>query len=109
MTLVKIEQTTWSEGGGWVPVPDGTVGESAQLVLAFGARRDTGDGIAEKDLTRLFTPFAPFYTTKAHGLGLAVCKRVVEAHGGSITVSSTIGKGSTFTMKIPSWKNARNR
>jgi PAS domain S-box-containing protein len=62
--------------------------------------RDTGVGISKEALAKLFEPF---FTTKAQGqgLGLAVCKRVMEAHGGTITVDSTIGKGSTFTVSLP--------
>jgi signal transduction histidine kinase len=62
--------------------------------------QDTGTGIPETDLPKLFQPF---HTTKAQGqgLGLPVCKRLVEAHGGKITVDSTAGKGSTFTVKLP--------
>lgn len=61
---------------------------------------DTGVGIPEDELSDLFKLF---YTTKPNGigLGLAYCKRTVEAHGGSITVDSKVGKGTTFTIKIP--------
>nr|MDO8079392.1 PAS domain S-box protein [Candidatus Freyarchaeota archaeon] len=61
---------------------------------------DTGVGIPEENLSKLFEPL---FTTKSkgQGLGLAVCKRLVEAHGGSITVESKVGRGSTFTVKIP--------
>jgi len=62
--------------------------------------RDTGAGIPKETLERLFTPL---FTTKARGMGfgLAICKRIVEAHGGKISVSSTVGKGTTFTLTIP--------
>ncbi|WXG39406.1 MAG: PAS domain S-box protein [Candidatus Freyarchaeum deiterrae] len=61
---------------------------------------DTGVGIPGENLSKLFQPL---FTTKAkgQGLGLAVCNRLVEAHGGSITVESEVGKGSTFTVEIP--------
>jgi len=64
------------------------------------AVEDTGVGIPEEDMGKLFKPF---FTTKAkgQGLGLAVCKRFVEAHGGTITVESKLGKGTTFIVKIP--------
>ncbi|MGH8068331.1 MAG: sensor histidine kinase [Candidatus Entotheonellia bacterium] len=64
--------------------------------------RDTGQGIAEEYLTRIFDPF---FTTKAAGqgigIGLAVCSQIIHAHGGSITVQSQVGVGSTFTIRIP--------
>lgn len=61
---------------------------------------DTGVGMSKETMTKLFTPF---FTTKAKGLGLglAICKRFVENHGGSIEVESEEGKGSTFTVKLP--------
>jgi signal transduction histidine kinase len=64
---------------------------------------DTGVGIASETLPRLFEPF---FTTKAigQGLGLPVCKRLVEAHGGAITVDSILGNGSNFTVKLPASK-----
>ena len=61
---------------------------------------DTGAGIPRKNLAKLFSPF---FTTKAkgQGLGLAVCKRLVEAQGGTITVKSKPRKGTAFTIKLP--------
>jgi signal transduction histidine kinase len=61
---------------------------------------DTGAGIPKENLGKLFEPL---FTTKAKGagLGLAVCKRLIEAHEGSITVESEVGKGSIFTIHIP--------
>lgn len=60
---------------------------------------DTGGGIPEEVLNCLFEPFS---TTKPSGLGLglAYCKRTVEAHGGRITVDSRLGEGTTFTITI---------
>jgi two-component system sensor kinase FixL len=61
---------------------------------------DTGVGIPEKIKPHIFTPL---FTTKprGQGFGLAVCKRVIEAHGGSINFESQEGKGATFTVQFP--------
>ena len=63
---------------------------------------DTGKGIAPGHMKRLFEPF---FTTKAPGegtgLGLSLARKIVLAHGGSIDVSSEIGVGSTFTVRLP--------
>jgi signal transduction histidine kinase len=68
-----------------------------KVKIAFA---DTGMGIYEENLKKLF---GPLFTTKAKGmgLGLAICKRVVEAHGGTISVESAVGKGTVFTIIIP--------
>jgi PAS domain S-box-containing protein len=62
--------------------------------------RDTGVGISKEDMKKLFTPF---FTTKAKGMGigLSICKKFVESHGGSIEVESEVGKGTAFTVKLP--------
>jgi signal transduction histidine kinase len=61
---------------------------------------DTGSGILPEHMTRLFQPL---FTTKARGigLGLSVAKNLVEANGGTITVYSEPGKGSTFNVTLP--------
>jgi PAS domain S-box-containing protein len=62
--------------------------------------KDTGIGIPPEDMNSLFTPL---FTRKAQGqgFGLAVAKRIVEAHGGRIDVDSQVGHGSTFTITLP--------
>jgi len=81
--------------GGMLTVESARVKESA--VISFS---DTGVGIPSEVMTKLWSPF---FTTKAKGmgLGLTICKRVVEAHGGTISAQSSVGKGSTFTITIP--------
>jgi signal transduction histidine kinase len=62
---------------------------------------DSGKGIEPAHLAKIFEPF---FTTKADGtgLGLAIAQKLVRAHGGEIKVTSTVGKGSTFTVTLPS-------
>jgi PAS domain S-box-containing protein len=61
---------------------------------------DTGPGIPKEVIGKIFDPL---FTTKAKGigLGLAVCKSIIDNHKGSISVSSKEGKGTTFTIKLP--------
>jgi heavy metal sensor kinase len=68
--------------------------------------RDTGEGIPEEHRAQLFERFyradkARSRTTGGSGLGLAIAKAVAEAHGGTIGFESTVGKGSTFWVRIP--------
>ncbi len=61
---------------------------------------DNGRGISEDDLTRIFNPF--FTTTKGGtGLGLPAVRRIARAHGGRVEVSSSPGKGSSFSIHLP--------
>jgi PAS domain S-box-containing protein len=62
---------------------------------------DTGVGIPEVTMRKLFTPL---YTTKAQGMGfgLAISKRIVDAHGGSIIVKTVLNKGTSLTIALPS-------
>jgi len=65
---------------------------------------DTGLGIPRENLAKIFTPF---FTTRSTGvgLGLAVSHGIVEAHGGTISVESKEGEGSTFTVRLPAAKH----
>lgn len=69
--------------------------------------RDFGSGIEPEKLQRIFDPFfstksGPDETGKGGtGLGLATCRDIVEAHGGRIRVESSLGQGTSFTIKIP--------
>jgi signal transduction histidine kinase len=70
------------------------------------AIQDTGPGISTADQTKLFQQFQQVDNTitKAKGgtgLGLAISKRIIEMHGGSISVDSSVGHGSTFTFTLP--------
>ena len=62
--------------------------------------QDSGSGIAPENIERLFEPL---FTTRAKGigLGLAVCKNLVEANGGQISVESREAEGSAFTLNFP--------
>ncbi len=61
---------------------------------------DTGSGMSKEVLEKLWTPF---FTTKPKelGIGLGICRRIVEAHMGRIEVESTLGKGTVFTGFLP--------
>jgi len=83
--LCRIEaETRQVNGTGW-------------LVVSV---KDTGVGIKKEELPRVFEPF---YTTKSSGtgLGLAIAHRIMEAHGGTIQVSSTLGIGTTAVLTFP--------
>ncbi|MDH3583578.1 MAG: ATP-binding protein, partial [Phycisphaerae bacterium] len=70
-------------------------GQSVQMAV-----RDSGPGIPEEAVDRIFNPF---FTTRATGtgLGLAIVHRIVDVHGGSITVHNDRGGGATFTVHLP--------
>jgi len=85
-------------------MPDGgqlAIRVSRTSETVFIQFQDTGVGIPEENLDMLFQPL---FTTKAKGLGLglAVCKRLVEALNGNIMVKSNVGRGTTFTIELPS-------
>lgn len=74
---------------------------SNRIQISF---EDTGTGMKKETMKKIFTPF---FTTKAQGMGvgLAICKRFVEIHGGNINVESEENKGSIFTVNLPTGRN----
>ena len=83
-----------------------SVRENRESGFAEIALRDTGSGITAEHLPKIFDPF---FSTKqsdengqgGSGLGLALCREVIEAHKGRIRVESTVGVGTQFTLKLP--------
>ncbi len=78
--------------------------EGENVVIKFS---DTGEGIKKEDIKKVFEPF---FTTKpvgqGTGLGMSITYRVIKNHNGDISIDSEIGKGTTFTIKLPiNYKN----
>ena len=85
-----------------------TLTEDSRAVFTIA---DTGSGIAPEHLPRIFDRFYRADDSRNRriggaGLGLAICKSIAEAHGGTLEVNSTLGKGSTFALSIPFTREA---
>ncbi|MGZ8804892.1 MAG: sensor histidine kinase [Microbacterium sp.] len=91
----------YGASGGWISVSARSTGRDVSVTIA-----DRGIGIAPADQAHIFEPFyrAPAVIEaqiQGAGLGLSLVKRIVEAHGGRITVHSTPGERSEFTVTLP--------
>jgi two-component system NtrC family sensor kinase len=67
---------------------------------------DNGCGIPEAHLSKVFDPFFSTKENKGTGLGLSVSYGIIQEHGGAIEVQSTVGVGTTFTLKFPLQQDA---
>ena len=80
--------------------------ESGYVVISVS---DTGVGIPEEDLPYIFDDFYRAESGQAAaggaGLGLAICRRIIETHDGSIVAESEMGKGSTFVIRLPAYES----
>ena len=70
---------------------------------------DTGQGIEPGQLSKIFLPFFTTKSKKGMGLGLSICKRIMEAHHGKISVESAPGRGTTFSLYLPADRRRRPR
>ncbi len=99
--VINARQAMPNGGRLRVEVRDNAAAETAEVKVS-----DTGVGIPPEQLRQIFEPF---FTTKqpdesgrgGTGLGLSVCRQIIEQHHGRIRVESVVGKGSTFTVKLP--------
>jgi PAS domain S-box-containing protein len=94
VNLIKNSVDAMPEGG-VLKIEVRLVGDNLKIIFA-----DTGRGVPPEFLDKIWSPL---FTTKARGLGmgLPICKRLVEAHGGSILLESLFGKGTTITITLP--------
>ncbi len=99
VTNLVSNAVKYTPGPGRVEVRVAAARDAVTLAVA-----DSGYGIAPADLSRLFTRYARFHRERGipgTGLGLHISRALVGAHGGTITVASTPGAGSTFTIRLP--------
>ena len=101
--IINARQALPRGGNIRVGVTDDVASGTIEITVA-----DTGMGIPPEKLRHIFDPF---YTTKdgpdqtgsgGTGIGLSVCRRIIESHNGRIRVESIVGRGTTFTVKLPS-------
>jgi signal transduction histidine kinase len=99
LNLLKNAAEALEESGGTVRVRAARPADGRGVVVSVS---DDGPGIDPAQAERIFEPF---FTTKTAGrgtgLGLSICRRIAEAHAGSLEVSSTPGAGATFTLRLP--------
>jgi two-component system NtrC family sensor kinase len=89
-------------GGGELTVRTALRDDMVQLQVS-----DTGKGIGEEEMSRIFKPFYSGKGGKGLGLGLWISRNIIEGHGGSIEVESQVGQGTTFTVSLPAYQRER--
>jgi len=93
--IIKNAIDAMSQSGGVLNISSSLNGNFAEISFS-----DNGPGMPPEVVSKIFTPL---FTTKAQGMGfgLSICRRIIEAHGGSIRVKTELGKGTTFTISLP--------
>ncbi len=95
--LCSSENCNWER---WEHMDSAGLKEYIQIKIS-----DTGCGISNEDLPRIFEPFFSTKGQKGTGLGLAVIWGIIDNHNGTINVESELGKGTTFTIRLPLTQN----
>jgi two-component system cell cycle sensor histidine kinase/response regulator CckA len=88
--------------GGELTVRTALRDDMAQLQVS-----DTGQGMSEEEMSRLFKPFYSGKEGKGLGLGLWISHNIIEGHGGHIEVESGVSQGTTFTVSLPAYQGGR--
>ncbi len=101
ITNLMSNAMRYTQHDGWVVV--GVANERKDVLVSV---RDTGIGIAEEDIPKVFSRFwrsevSRERATGGLGVGLAITKEIVDQHNGTIEVESELGKGTTFTLRLP--------
>jgi signal transduction histidine kinase len=94
-----LKFTTQTQQMIFVMIDKKNEGKEKEVIVSV---KDTGEGISEKILSKLFTKFATSDSTTGTGLGLYICKNIIEAHGGRIWAENNSGeKGAIFSFTLP--------
>jgi two-component system sensor histidine kinase HydH len=95
LNLISNSVQAMTNGGGELRVATQADGQRVRLTVS-----DTGMGMSSEQLKQVFEPF---YTTKSQGLGLgmAYAQKIVEQHGGTVSIESHPGAGTTIAIEIP--------
>lgn len=100
----------YTDEGGWVKVQVAEDRASSEALISVA---DTGIGIAEEDIPQMFSRFWRSDVSRERasgglGVGLSITKEIVDKHNGTITVDSELGRGTTFTLRIPRFRQRRS-
>jgi signal transduction histidine kinase len=87
--------------GGTITVSSRCIIEDNENQFLQVSVSDTGSGISEENIEKLFTPFFTTKKSEGSGLGLMTCHHIIDDHRGTIEVKSELGKGTTFNIQLP--------
>ena len=104
LIINAVEEMSGVTGGARdLLISTGRAGSNDVLVSV----RDSGPGLAPAALERLFDPF---YTTKSSGLGLglSICRSIIEAHGGRLWATANVPRGAIFEFTLPAYSDSKS-